>query len=112
MKTKLWMIVGLIALLCGCKAHYPVAQESGKEDMAYLLFTSPDKYAGKEVTVMLDGKKSFEAKVVKAKNANRKGTSYAVSTGRKKINVIYNGKSIYSKEILVSTQETKIITLP
>ena len=61
---------------------------------------------------MLDVKKSFEAKVVKAKNANRKGTSYAVSTGRKKINVIYNGKSIYSKEILVSTQETKIITLP
>lgn len=31
------MIAGLAALLCGCKAHYPVAQESGKEDMAYLL---------------------------------------------------------------------------
>lgn len=41
MKARLWMIIGLVALLCGCKAHYPVAQESGKEDMAYLLFTSP-----------------------------------------------------------------------
>lgn len=112
MKTKLWMMVGLVALLCGCKAHYPVAQESGKEDRAYLLFISPDEYAGKEVTVMLDGKKTFEAKVVKDKNANRKGTSYAVSTGRKKINVVYNGKSIYSKEIFVSAQETQIITLP
>ena len=29
-----------------------------------------------------------------------------------KINVTYNGKVIYSKEIFVSTQETKIITLP
>lgn len=67
MKARLWMIVGLVALLCGCKAHYPVAQESGKEDMAYLLFTSPGEYAGKEVTVMLDGKQPFEAKVVKAK---------------------------------------------
>ncbi len=35
-------MVGLVALLCGCKAHYPVAQESGKEDRAYLLFISPD----------------------------------------------------------------------
>lgn len=112
MNTKLWMMVGLVALLCGCKAHYPVAQEGGKEDGAYLLFISPDEYAGKEVTVMLDGKKTFEAKVIKAKNANRKGTSYAVSTGRKKINVVYNGKSIYSKEIFVSAQETQIITLP
>lgn len=60
MKARLWMIIGLVALLCGCKAHYPVAQESGKEDMAYLLFTSPGEYAGKEVTVMLDGKKPFE----------------------------------------------------
>lgn len=51
MKARLWMIIGLVALLCGCKAHYPVAQESGKEDMAYLLFTSPGEYAGKEVTV-------------------------------------------------------------
>lgn len=92
----------------------PLSCGSGKWKGRYGLsaFTSPGEYAGKEVTVMLDGKKPFEAKVVKAKNANRKGTSYAVSTGRRKINVTYNGKVIYSKEIFVSTQETKIITLP
>ena len=27
-------------LLMGCRAHFPVAQESGKEDIAYLLFVS------------------------------------------------------------------------
>ena len=106
------MIAGLAALLCGCKAHYPVAQESGKEDMAYLLFTSSGEYAGKEVTVTLDGWKPFEAKVVKSRNANRKGTSYAVPVGRKHLRVTYGGKSLYGKEIFLSTQETQIITLP
>ena len=37
------------AFLAGCKA--PVAQQSGKEDIAYLLFVSPNTYAGKKVIV-------------------------------------------------------------
>ncbi|MBB4045337.1 hypothetical protein [Bacteroides reticulotermitis] len=112
MKTKLLLMVGLVLLLCGCRAHYPVAQETGKEDMAYLLFVSPNVYANQYVTVTLDDQTKFEAKVVKAKKSNRRGTSYAISTGRKKINVESGGKIIYQKEIFVSTQETKIITLP
>lgn len=112
MRFKLLFVVGLVLLLCGCKAHSPVAQQSGKEDVAYLLFVSQKEYANKYVTVSLDDKNTFEAKVVKAKDSNRKGTSYAISTGRKKINVDYKGTSLYNKEIFVSTQETKIITLP
>ena len=30
----------LVVLLTGCKANMPVAQQSGKEDIAYLLFVS------------------------------------------------------------------------
>lgn len=47
----------------------PLSCGSGKWKGRYGLsaFTSPGEYAGKEVTVMLDGKKPFEAKVVKAK---------------------------------------------
>ncbi len=112
MKLKLIFALGLVLLLCGCRAHYPVAQQSGKDDVAYLLFVSQKDYANKHVTVSLDGEKTFEAKVVKAKNSYRKGTSYAIATGRRKINVEYKGNSIYNKEIFVSTQETKIITLP
>ena len=112
MRIKLLFTFGLVLLLCGCKAHYPVAQQSGKEDIGYLLFVSQKEYANTYVTVSLDDKKSFEAKVVKTKDSNRKGTSYTVSTGRKKINVDYKGNSIYNKEIFVSTQETKTITLP
>ena len=112
MKLKLIFAVGLVLLLGGCKAHYPVAQQSGKDDVAYLLFVSQKEYAKKHVTVYLDDVKTFEAKVVKTKDSYRKGTSYAIATGRRKINVEYEGNSIYNKEIFVSTQETKIITLP
>jgi hypothetical protein len=112
MKLKLIFALGLVLLLCGCRAHYPVEQQSGKDDIAYLLFVSQKDYANKHVTVSLDGENTFEAKVVKAKDSYRKGTSYAIATGRRKINVEYKGNSIYNKEIFVSTQETKIITLP
>lgn len=112
MKLKLIFALGLVLLLCGCRAHYPVAQQSGKDDVAYLLFVSQKEYAKKYVTVTLDGEKTFEAKVIKAKDSNYKGASYAIATGRRKINVEYKGTLIYNKEIFVSTQETKIITLP
>ena len=113
MKLKLLFALGLILLLSGCRANYPVAQQSGKDDVAYLIFVSHKEYAKKKVTATLDdGEKVFEAKTVKAKDSYRKGTSYAIATGRRRINVEYRGISIYNKEIFVSTQETKIITLP
>jgi len=100
----------LFALLAGCKA--PVAQQSGKEDIAYLLFVSPDVYAGKEVTVTLDGEKPFLAKVVEERKSNRKGTRYGVKTGTRSIKVTCDGKTLYGKKIFVSTQEVKQIILP
>ncbi len=103
---------GIVLLLCGCRAHYPVAQESGKEDVAYLLFISPAKYKGEYVTVTLDDKTTFHAKVVKAKKSNRRGRAYAVATGRRSIRVQQDGTVLYKKEIMLSTQETQIITLP
>ncbi len=107
----MWLL-GLVFLLAGCRAHYPVAQQSGKEDMAYLLFISGKQYAGETVDVTIDGQTQFTAKVVKAKKSNRRGTQYGVATGVKDIHVSYKGKTIYTKKILLSTQEIQIITLP
>lgn len=109
--TTMWLL-GLLLLLAGCRAHYPVAQQSGKEDMAYLLFVSGKQYTGERVEVSIDGQTNFTAKVVKATKANRKGTQYGVATGVKDIRVSHQGKLIYSKKILLSTQEIQIITLP
>lgn len=109
---KLLILLALPVLLAACKAHAPVAQQSGKEDLAYLLFVSPQQYSGKTVQVMIDGKTDFPAKVVKARKSNRKGTQYGISTGRHKISVSFEGRTLYQKEIFVSSQEVKQITLP
>ena len=64
---KLIILSILTVLMAGCRAHLPVAQESGKEDMAFLLFVSPNEYAGKDVEVKIDDNAPFTAKVVKEK---------------------------------------------
>ena len=111
MKTFLMFLVVPILMLA-CKANYPVAQESGKEDMAYLLFVSQKQYAGKDVQVSIDGNILFSARVVKAKKSNRRGMQYGIGTGRRKIKVTSQGENLYQKEIFVSTQEVKQIVLP
>lgn len=104
----------LCSLICcffvSCKA--PVAMQSGREDMAYLVFTSPKTYWNKKVDVSIDGQTNFEAKVVKTKRSNYWGRQYGISTGRRALTVSYEGTIIYQKEIFVSSQETKVIVLP
>ena len=109
---KLLVLFALPLILFGCKANYPVAQQSGKEDMAYLLFISSDEYAGKKVQVIIDDAQPFMAKVIKQKNANRKGTQYGVSTGTRALKVCCDGKIIYQKKLFLSTQEVEQIILP
>jgi hypothetical protein len=109
---KLLILFALPLILAGCKANYPVAQQGGKEDMAYLLFVSSNKYAGEDVQVSIDGAQPFHAKVVKQKNANRKGTQYGVATGTRTLKVTCEGETIYQKKLFLSTQEVKQIILP
>lgn len=111
MMRKVFILFGIIVMLAGCRAHYPVAQQSGKENVAYLLFESGDVYKGKTVDVTVDGGSSFQAQVVKAKKANRRGTQYSVPVGVRTLTVKYHGHTIYEKQIFLSNQETKIIVL-
>lgn len=106
------LIILLFPLLFGCKANYPVAQQSGKEDIAFLLFTSSKEYAGKTVQVSVNNEVNFDAVVVKTKKSNRRGTQYSISTGRKSVTVKCNGQILFSKQLFLSPQEVKIITLP
>lgn len=112
MKRLSYVFAALTVLLTlsGCKA--PVAQQGGKEDMAYLLFVSPSEYYNKVVQVSIDDATSFDAEVVKAKKASRKGKQYGISTGARSIKVTSEGKVLYQKKIFVSSQEVKQIILP
>ena len=112
MKIKNLSILCVVIMLSGCRAHMPVAQQSGKEDIAYLLFVSPEEYIKQDVTVTIDNATSFEAKVVSAKKSNRRGTQYGVAAGTHQLTVRGNGRTIYSKQVFLSPQETKIIQLP
>lgn len=109
---KILTMLAITTLLTGCKANFPVAQESGKEDMAYLLFVGQKQYGGKEVLVTIDDATPFTARVVKSKKSNRRGTQYGIATGTRDIKVTSDGKTIYQKKIFVSTQEVKQIVLP
>lgn len=109
---KLLYLLFLPLLLSGCKVNFPVAQQSGKEDIAYLLFISQKQYAGKNVQVTIDDAQPFDAKVVKTKKSNRKGTQYGIATGTRKLKVSCDGKNLYEKKVFLSTQEVKQILLP
>lgn len=109
---KLLLLFALPILLMACKANLPVAQQSGKEDMAYLLFVSGKEYAGKQILVSVDNAQPFTAKVVKQKKAHRKGTQYGIGTGNRSLTVTCDGKTIYHKRLFLSTQEVKQIILP
>ena len=115
MKTRLFLLImTVVCIFVGCKSSFPVAQQSGKEDIAYLVFVGPRQTYGngsKPVQVDVDGKQ-FDARVVKPKTANRKGIQYGVATGRRNVTVKFNGQTIYQKQLFLSSQETKIITLP
>lgn len=98
--------------MVACKANYPVALQSGKSDVAYLLFVGSKKCAGEKVEVFLDDMLSFEAKVVKQESANNKGTKYGVKTGVHKLKVVHKDDIVYKKKVFLSTQEVKHINLP
>lgn len=115
MKIKALFLTVLAALLLvGCKSNYPVAQQTGKEDISYLFFVGPKEIYGDgqfPVQVKVDDTQ-FDAKVVKPKTANRKGVQYAIAPGRRQLTVSFKGQVIYQKQIFLSPQETKTIELP
>lgn len=115
MKKKiLFVLLSAVCLVTGCRSNYPVAQQSGMEDRAYLVFVGPEetyKNGSELIQVDVDGT-VFNAEVVKPKTANRKGIQYGVATGRRNVTIRFKGKVIYNKQLFLSSQETKIINLP
>lgn len=103
----------LAVLLTACRAHMPVAQQSGKEDIAFLLFVSQSgQYHKKDLTVNIDNQ-TYTAKGVKSKTSIRRGTQYTAPTGTHQLTVkSVDGQTLYSKKVFLSVQEVKIITLP
>ena len=113
-KLSIVLLCVTAVLLSACRSHLPVAQQSGKEDVAYLLFVSQSgEYHKKDLTVSVDDQ-SYTAQGWKAKTSNRRGTQYTAPTGTHQLTVkdSATGKTLYSKKVFLSQQEVKTITLP
>ena len=109
MKNLSLGIVISLMFLASCTGVKTVS--TGLENEAYLEFlANPDNFKG-GVDVNVDDKINFKAEV-NAEHLDRpKGKIYAISTGTHTISVSYNQKVIYKKQIFISAQETKKITL-
>ena len=113
---KLAFFLACLMLMCvsACKTGN-FAASSGQDDIAYIwLVSSTDNFADKNMTVKVDDSTTFTMKVQRAKQDTERhnGSVHAIMPGARHIEVIDgNGKVVYSKEIFVSSQQTKMITL-
>ncbi len=108
-KIFLFITAGLM-FLASCTGVKTAS--TGLENETYLEFLGdPSNYKG-GVDVTVDEKTTFKAEVNDPTIARPKGKLYAISTGTHNISVSYNSKILFRKQIFVSAQETKKITLP
>lgn len=83
---------------------------SGLNNEAFIeIIGKPSRFSG-GVDVKIDDKLNFKAQVKKDKDI-AKGSVYAIASGNHSIEISYNGKIIFKKQIFVSSQETRKIVL-
>lgn len=108
---KLIFILLSIVTLASCGDVY--TKSEGQKDLAYVFIVSDNQsYKGESVVVTIDDKTKFNAEVTMKKKSRTKGTSYAIATGKRHIKVEKDGKVLYDRIVMASTQETQEIVLP
>jgi len=106
---NLFFAISLIMLI-GCGGIK--TSSSGLDKESYLEFIgNPHNYSG-GVNVSVDNNPIYNAEVFNDKASRTKGKVYAISTGQHIISVTYKNNIIFTKQIFLSTQETKKILLP
>ncbi len=110
MKKLIYILTIWLLVITGCTGVKTLSK--GLENESYIeIIGKPGIYSG-GVDVTIDETTSFKTKVNKGKAQRPKGNVYAISTGKHVVTVKYNNEIIYSKQIFVSSQETKQIVLP
>ena len=105
-------LVFSLLLLVGLQSCTGVKSTTrGLENQAFISVVSDSDYP-QGVTVIIDGEKSFKAEVGQANSKRPKGTIYAISTGKHRIEVKDGSKVLYAKQVFLSNQETRQIILP
>jgi len=114
MKKYIWVVIVTIFALSACTAGR-TTESKGLENQAYLQFTiikgSADKYSD-GVDVYVDDNAPFKGKVNLIQGKTVKGNTYVIKTGKRHVKVVYEGETLYEKDVMLSTQETRKIQLP
>lgn len=109
---RLLLIMFVFGSFTSCKVGV-VSKSGGMDNQSYLQFVQGGGQTYKNgITVYVDDNPAFTAKVDVPKRNSIKGNTYAVSPGTRHVKVVEQGKTVYEKTIVVSTQETKKIILP
>ena len=109
---RLLLIMFVLGSFASCKVGV-TSKSGGMDNQSYLQFVQGGNHSyGNGVTVYVDDNPAFTAKVDVMKRNSIKGNTYVVNPGTRHIKVVDNGKTVYEKKIVVSTQETKKIILP
>ncbi len=107
--VQFFMAFALWVVMIGCTGVKSVSR--GLENESYLEFTGdPAAYSG-GVQVTINDTIHFTATITKTR-ASVSIPKYAVKPGKQWVSVRYNDKLIFSKQLFLSTQETRIIELP
>lgn len=111
-QIKVALILCCLIALVGCRANYPIAQETGQADVAYILIVRNHKADNKVTVSLTNPNVTFEAKTVKSKKSNRCGYQYQVGTGTRGITIKgQNGEILYQSKIFLQGQKTKEIDI-
>jgi|TARA_R110000823_G_C15948814_1_gene501344 hypothetical protein len=103
-----------ISLLFATSCDSTKSTVSGIENQAFLLIVGTHTNYPNGVEVTLDGKTKFMAEVHKNVSSTlyKNKRMYGVSTGRHDISIKHNDKLLYTKQIFITSQQTKKIVLP
>ncbi|MBQ6779820.1 MAG: hypothetical protein IJP62_01170 [Treponema sp.] len=113
-QKSVWIALAACALIwstvIGCGSVRTTS--AGSENVAYLQIAG-DPWQYDKVTVVLDGKDSFEAKVNDShQRAVKNEHSYKIAVGAHDIEVRYGGAVITKKKIFASANQVKIVEVP
>jgi hypothetical protein len=113
MKKSFFILVAVISFLLTACSVGNVTKSGGVENQGYLQFIQggDTKYSD-GVTVYIDSEPAFTAVVDKIKKYRVKGNTYIVKTGTRHLKVVYKDKTLYEKDVIITTQETKQLNLP
>ena len=98
-------------LMWGCSVGR-TTEAKGLENESYLQLVQGQEKYPEGVEVYVDDLTPFLAQVNKVNDRTVKGNVYTVKSGTRRVKVVYKNKTLFDKQVVLSSQQTRQIQLP